>query len=114
MKKIIYPTISLVPNLIEYVYTKEEEMDIDKFQEKKCINFKKMMLESVNPRDSIYIPVPTGYDDILVMKYSKALFSHKLLITLLSFSSGSRRMAIAASLCLGFHHLSNWILYCQI
>lgn len=66
MKKIIFPTISLAPNLVEYIYTKEEESDIDKFQEQKCVYFKKMVLESLKANDGVCIPVPTGYDDILV------------------------------------------------
>lgn len=65
MKKLILPLVSVIPRLIEYTYTAEEEADIDKFQFRKCLNFKKMILEAVQTGDGIGIPVPVAYDDIL-------------------------------------------------
>lgn len=66
MKKLILPLVSVIPRLVEYTYSAEEEADIDKFQLRKCVNFKKMMLEAVNAGEGIGIPVPVAYDDILV------------------------------------------------
>ena len=66
MKKLIYPLISSIPRLIEYTYSPDEESDIDKFQMRKCINFKKMILEALKPGDGVGVPVPVAYDDIRV------------------------------------------------
>jgi hypothetical protein len=66
MKKVLLPSISNLPCLIEYMYTDEEENDIDKFQLRKCINFKRMILEAVGEGDTIGMTVPSAYDDIMV------------------------------------------------
>lgn len=66
MKKLLSPMIYEIPRLIEYVYSSNEEDDIDLFQDKKCVNFKRMVLEGLSPGDSVGIAVPIGYDDILV------------------------------------------------
>ncbi len=66
MKKLINPLTSCIPRLVEYTYSSDEESDIDKFQMRKCINFKKMILEALKPGDGVGVPVPVAYDDILV------------------------------------------------
>lgn len=53
------------PFVIEYTLSSEEEDDIDLFQERKCIDFKRMMTESVDKGGVVGIPVPLGYDDVL-------------------------------------------------
>lgn len=65
MKELISPYIARVPHVIEYCYTAEEESDIDKFQQRKCEHFKRMILESLNPDDGVGLSVPIGYDDIM-------------------------------------------------
>jgi hypothetical protein len=70
MKSDISFQISHIPNLIEYVYTKTEEEDIDLFQIRKCINFKKLILEALSSGDKVGIAVPVGYEDVLVSSYS--------------------------------------------
>jgi hypothetical protein len=65
MKDLISPYIARVPHVIEYCYTAEEESDIDKFQQRKCEHFKRMILESLNPDDGVGLSVPIGYDDIM-------------------------------------------------
>jgi hypothetical protein len=66
MKKALQPWISRIPFLVEYTYTEEEENDIDKFQARKCSNFKRMILEALTEGDGVGIPVPSAYDDIMV------------------------------------------------
>lgn len=65
MKDLISPFISRVPHVIEYCYSQDEESDIDKFQQRKCEHFKRMILEGLNPDDGIGLSVPVGYDDIM-------------------------------------------------
>ena len=38
---------------------------VDAFQHHKCVDFKRMMLESVPEGGVVGIPVPLGYDDVL-------------------------------------------------
>lgn len=66
MKDLIYPLVSQIPHLIEYMYSKDEMSDIDRFQMRKCISFKQMILESLLIGDTVGITVPAGYDDIMV------------------------------------------------
>lgn len=65
MKKILQPYISLIPFLVEYTYTEEEENDIDKFQLRKCSNFKRMVLEALADGDGVGMHVPSAYEDIM-------------------------------------------------
>lgn len=39
---------------------------MDTFQERKCVDFKRMMLESVKEGGVVGLPVPLGFDDVLV------------------------------------------------
>lgn len=65
MRKSIANHLAVFPKVIEYHYTKEEEEDIDKFQLKKCIYFKKLILEISHDGGCPFgIPVPVGYDSI--------------------------------------------------
>lgn len=80
MKKLILPAVSFIPRLVEYTYSTDEESDIDKFQMRKCINFKKMILEALKPGDGVGVPVPVAYDDILVRRYSSSLTCSFLLV----------------------------------
>ncbi len=66
MKKLVFPNLINVANLIEYTYSADELIDIDKFQMRKSINFKRMILELLSPGDGVGIAVPAGYDDIMV------------------------------------------------
>ena len=52
------------PHIIEYTATSKEDDEIDVYQEWKCANFKRMMLESVNFGRTIGIPIPLGYESI--------------------------------------------------
>lgn len=52
-KKILSPILYNVPFLIEYLTTKEEEDDIDLLQAKKCCDFKRMMLESLQDGEGL-------------------------------------------------------------
>jgi len=67
MKKQIYPISVLIPNLIEYMPTNAEANEIDSFEARKSVDFKRMVLENLNQSDTIGIPVPIGYDDIMVI-----------------------------------------------
>ncbi len=73
MKKLINPLTSCIPRLVEYTYSSDEESDIDKFQMRKCINFKKMILEALKPGDGVGVPVPVAYDDILVNVFESGM-----------------------------------------
>lgn len=66
MKKVLSPYLAAIPKVVIYGYSQEECEDIDKFQYRKCFNFKKMVLEALEPEDGIGLCVPVGYDDILV------------------------------------------------
>ncbi|RYH10735.1 hypothetical protein EON65_39320 [archaeon] len=66
MKSRILSKVSHIPVLVEYTFTTEEENDIDKFQMRKCINFKRMVLEGLRDGDTVGITVPAAYDDIMV------------------------------------------------
>eukprot|EP00981_Chlorochromonas_danica_P008896 scaffold2338_cov184-Ochromonas_danica.AAC.7 len=65
MKKALMPMLSAIPFLIEYTYTVEEENDVDRFQLRKCINFKRMILEALEDGDDVGIPIPIAYDDVM-------------------------------------------------
>jgi hypothetical protein len=39
---------------------------VDQFEARKCDDFKRMMLESVPEGGVVGLPVPLGYDDVLV------------------------------------------------
>jgi hypothetical protein len=66
MKGRIAKFISAVPFLVEYMPTETESNEIDLFQDRKVIDFKRMILENVKDGDRVGIPVPIGYDDIMV------------------------------------------------
>jgi hypothetical protein len=66
MKASITNQLAIFPRVIEYRYSKSEEEDIDQFQLKKCIFFKKMMLEISQGGANIGISVPVGYDSVMV------------------------------------------------
>jgi hypothetical protein len=66
MKELIYPLVSHIPLLLEYIYSAEEVADVDKFQVKKIEYFKRMVLECLKPNDGVGFTVPLGYDDIMV------------------------------------------------
>ena len=51
-------------HIIEYTATSKEDDEIDVYQEWKCVNFKRMMLESVDFGRIVGIPVPLGYETI--------------------------------------------------
>ena len=55
---------SSCPSIIEYVTTKSDELEVDRFQSRKCRDFKRMILESVPPGKKIGLPVPIGYDEV--------------------------------------------------
>lgn len=42
---------------------------MDQFELRKCEDFKRMMLESVPEGGVVGLPVPLGYDDVLVSGY---------------------------------------------
>lgn len=66
MKRLLSPLFEIIPHLIEYLYSAEDETEIDLMQARKCCDFKRMMLESVGPEEGVGIPIPIGYDDIQV------------------------------------------------
>lgn len=66
MKGRIAKLISAVPFLVEYMPTETESDEIDLFQDRKVTDFKRMILENVKDGDKVGIPVPIGYDDIMV------------------------------------------------
>jgi hypothetical protein len=68
MKRLLSPLFDVVPFLVEYLCTNAEEAEIDLIQARKCCDFKRMMLESVNSGEGVGIPIPIGYDDIQVGK----------------------------------------------
>lgn len=39
---------------------------MDLVQNRKCVDFKRMMLESVGPSGGVGIPIPLGYESVLV------------------------------------------------
>jgi hypothetical protein len=67
--------------LIEYVSSLEEEDDIDLMQARKCCDFKRMLLDSLNDGDGVGIPIPLGYEDVqvLIVKTILLLYWHVLL-----------------------------------
>jgi hypothetical protein len=66
MKEALTPLFQVVPHLVEYISTSEEEDEMDLLQARKCCDFKRMMLESVKQGGGVGIPIPIGYDDIQV------------------------------------------------
>jgi len=64
MKRQLKPWFSVCPMLIEYLSAREEEEDIDALQARKCLDFKRMMLEAVESGRGIGIPIPLGYDNV--------------------------------------------------
>lgn len=66
MKALLTPLMGTVPFLIEYLSSTDEEVEIDSQQARKCCDFKRMMLDSVQDGNGIGIPIPIGYDDVQV------------------------------------------------
>ena len=65
MKEQLKPWFAACPLLIEYTSTATEESDVDVMQERKCLDFKRMMLEAVPEGASIGIPIPLGYEGVM-------------------------------------------------
>jgi len=65
MKEQLKPWFAACPLLIEYIPTVVEEGDVDSLQERKCVDFKRMMLEAVPEGASIGIPIPLGYEGVM-------------------------------------------------
>lgn len=65
VKELIGNLLVACPVLIEYGPTIEEEDEIDTYQARKCIDFKRMILESIPVGGAIGLPVPLGYEDVL-------------------------------------------------
>eukprot|EP01038_Epipyxis_sp_PR26KG_P009383 gene9383-12642_t len=65
IKELLYPLFSTIPFLVEYLSSSKDESEMDLLQDRKCINFKRMMLSSTLPGEGVGIPVPIGYDDIM-------------------------------------------------
>jgi hypothetical protein len=70
MKKSIVNQLTIFPRVLEYNYSQAEEEDIDKFQLRKCVHFKKLMLEISQGGASIGIPIPVGYESSMVSHFS--------------------------------------------
>jgi hypothetical protein len=68
-KAVIGPILNTFPFVLEYCPTQEEEDNVDEFEARKCDDFKRMMLESVPEGGVVGLPVPLGYDDVLVGYY---------------------------------------------
>lgn len=66
MRKVLQPWLDSLGGslLVEYLPSAEQEGSVDLLQDWKCVNFKRMMLESVPAGRGVGIPVPLGYDDI--------------------------------------------------
>lgn len=64
-KEILTSWLEACPMLIEYLPLEEEEGDIDALQARKCVNFKRMILESLPAGAGVGIPIPLGYDGVL-------------------------------------------------
>ena len=69
MKARIANLTSAIPFLVEYMPTQAESDEIDLFQDHKVTDFKRMILQNVKDGDKVGIPVPIGYDDIMVGYY---------------------------------------------
>ena len=65
-KGVIGSLLSHYPYLIEYCSTREEEESVDLFQQRKCEATKTMILESVPSAGVVGVPIPLGYDDVMV------------------------------------------------
>ena len=104
-KGVIGSLLCHYPYLIEYCPSKEEEDNVDLFQQRKCEATKTMILESVPKAGVVGVPIPLGYDDVMVV-----IESFHLLTLLL----GNRKLAAAPGICPRFSHHSNWILYCSL
>jgi hypothetical protein len=63
MKNIIGHYLDSYPMVIEYISTVDEENDVDLLQNRKCCDFKRMILESMKSGSGIGIPIPIGYDN---------------------------------------------------
>lgn len=63
-KESLGPLFSRIPLFMEYMPSILEEEDVDLFQSRKCVDFKRMMLEAVEFGRTIGIPIPMGYEDI--------------------------------------------------
>jgi len=64
-KAVVGPLLNSFPFVLEYCPTEEEEENVDKFELRKCEDFKRMMLECVPEGGVVGLPVPLGYDDVL-------------------------------------------------
>jgi hypothetical protein len=64
-KNILKPWVEACPMLVEYLPLEEEEGDIDLLQARKCVNFKRMILEALPAGTGVGIPIPLGYDGVL-------------------------------------------------
>jgi len=62
MKAVLHPWFASCPMLVEYLPNAEEEADMDALQERKVVDFKKMMLEAVPEGAAVGVPVPLGYE----------------------------------------------------
>lgn len=78
MKELLMPLFGGIPFFIEYLTAAEEEAEIDLTQARKCCDFKRMMLSSVPQGGGVGIPVPLGYDDILVCDLTFAFVFHEM------------------------------------
>ena len=54
----------LPPPCVNTDYSSQEESEIDLYQARKCTDFKRMILNSLEVGDGVGVPVPLGYSDI--------------------------------------------------
>lgn len=66
MKARISQYCNIIPNIVEYISTDEEDNEIDLFQARKVTDFKRMVLEHVRPGSVVGMAVPIAYEDIMV------------------------------------------------
>lgn len=70
MRKVLLPWFENLATaassvLVEYLSSAEDEASVDALQSRKCIDFKRMMLQQVPQGRGVGIPIPLGYDDVL-------------------------------------------------
>lgn len=73
---------SMSPFLVQYTYSQEEESDVDLFQVRKCVHFKRMLLEAVPEGGRIGLSVPSVYESVMEIESWPLIQSFALSISL--------------------------------
>lgn len=74
--------LAISPILVQYTYSPEEESDTDLFQMRKCVHFKRMVLECLGAGDRVAVALPAAYEVVAEMEAWPLIQSFALNATL--------------------------------